>query len=134
MKNSVAKLDHINFTVSNFSESVTWYKNIFNFDLVEEGINQIGKKWGILKSGDTMLAISECPDKTIDSSETHHQFNHFALRLQNRSEWEQKLEANNLETFYSSPVAYPHSTSWYIKDPTGYFIEVAIWKNNEVQF
>ncbi len=47
---------------------------------------------------------------------------------------EQKVREYNLDAFYSSPIPYPHSTSWYVKDPTGNEIEVAIWQNNEVKF
>lgn len=134
MKNTVAKLDHINFTVSNFNESVDWYKKIFNFDLVENGVSQEGRRWGILQSGDTMLAITEYPDRKWNFGEDYHQTYHFGLRLLDESEWEQKVREYKLETFYSSPIPYPHSTSWYVKDPTGNEIEVAIWKNNEVKF
>ena len=134
MKNSVAKLDHVNFTVSNLNETAEWYKNIFNFELVEEGVSQTGHKWGILKSGDTMLAITEYPEKTWYFGDKFHQTYHFGLRLKNKNEWEEKIKDYDLETFYSSPITYPHSTSWYVKDPTGNEIEVAIWANNEVMF
>ena len=51
------QIDHVNFSVHNFSESVRWYNEIFNFDLVEEG-NDHGHRWGILRNGDSMLAIA----------------------------------------------------------------------------
>lgn len=134
MKNNIAKLDHINFTVENFNETVKWYKNIFNFDLVESGFNLKGNKWGILKSGDTMLAITEYPNRKSYIDDSYHKVYHFGLRLIDKSEWLKKLKAFRLETFYSSPVNYPNSTSWYVKDPTGHEIEVAIWNQNKVIF
>ena len=29
---------------------------------------------------------------------------------------------------------WPHSTSWYIRDPTGYQIEVVYWHHDEIRF
>jgi hypothetical protein len=52
----------------------------------------------------------------------------------NRGSWEEILERENLRTYYGSRVAYPHSVSWYIKDPTGYMIEVALWNDDQVKF
>ena len=134
MKNKIAKLDHLNFTVSNFEDSVDWYHKIFNFPLVESGLNLEGRKWGILRSGDTMLAISEHSERQVYHGEDFHQAYHFGLRLLDQEEWQNKLREYNLATYYDSPVAYPNSTSWYVKDPTGNEIEVAIWKNDEVRF
>lgn len=134
MKNNTVLLDHVNFTVENFRESVEWYHKIFSFELVEKGISEAGNKWGILKNGDSMLAITEYPDKKWGVSEEYHQTYHIGLRLADKQEWEEKIRQYNLETYYGSPITYPHSRSWYVKDPTGHEIEVAIWNNNKVQF
>ena len=134
MKNSVTHLDHVNFTVNNFQESVDWYKEIFNFDLVEEGIGLTGQRWGILKSGDTMLAITEYPEWEQPEAEDHHKIYHFGFRLRDKEEWQEKLNEHKLETYFASPIDYPHSTSWYVRDPTGNSIEVSIWDNNTVRF
>lgn len=134
MKNSIAKLDHINFTVNNLQESITWYQKVFHFELVESGRSAKGKRWGILKSGDSMLAITEYPEKKVYEGEEFHQSYHFGLRLDDAKEWQEKIDKYQLKTYYMSPVKYPHSTSWYVKDPTGNEIEVAIWKNNEIRF
>ena len=130
----MAKLDHINFTVADFKESVAWYKKVFHFELVEEGKKPNGVQWGILRNGDSMLAISEYPDRKWCLNDKHHKSYHFGLRLVDQKEWEEKIKEHNLEVFYGGAISYPHSTSWYVKDPTGYEIEVAIWNNNEVNF
>ena len=31
-------------------------------------------------------------------------------------------------------VAWPHATAWYVLDPTGYEIEVALWDDDVVRF
>ncbi len=69
---TVKHLDHINLSVTDFDQSIDWYARIFDFELVEEAL-QDGVRW-------------------------------------------------------------PHSLAWYVKDPTGYEIEVALWNDDEVRF
>ena len=133
MKNKKARIDHINFSIKNFDESVRWYQDIFNFELVEEGESE-GIHWGILKNGENMLALSEYPGKDLIRSNDIHKIYHFGIRLVDRMEWEETINKHMLKTFYGSPIDHPHSTSWYIQDPTGHEIEVSIWDNDEVRF
>ena len=37
------------------------------------------------------------------------------------------MEREHLELEYGGLVRMPHSDAWYVKDPTGYSIEVALW-------
>jgi catechol 2,3-dioxygenase-like lactoylglutathione lyase family enzyme len=136
MNTESVALDHLNLTVNNFSKTVAWYQRVFGFSLVEEGIEDDGP-WGILRNGDSMLCIYESPKRAVLSdadSERFHQIYHFGLRIKNRRVWEETLKRENLETFYNSPLKYPHSLSWYITDPTGYMIEVALWNDGQVKF
>jgi catechol 2,3-dioxygenase-like lactoylglutathione lyase family enzyme len=129
-----ASLDHLNLTVRNFEESVAWYGKVFGFSLVEQGVEDDGP-WGILRSGDSMLCIYESPGlKEPNESEDSYQIYHFGLRVRDRQAWEETVKREKLETYYGSPVRYPHSLSWYITDPTGYMIEVALWKGDSVAF
>ena len=128
------KFDHLNLTVNNFEKTKSWYKKIFNFQLVEQGVNSEGLPWGILKSGDQMLVISETPIRKQYDGNKYHKINHFSFRIDNQNEWEEILKKYNLETYYQSPVHYPNSTSWYVQDPSGYQIEISIWNNNKVVF
>jgi len=136
MNNELVTLDHVNLTVRSFSESAEWYKRVFGFLLVEEGVYGDGT-WGILRNGDFMLCIYESPSREVlsgESSDRFHHVYHFGLRIRDRKQWEGILEREALETYYSSPVRYPHSLSWYIKDPTGHMIEVAYWQDDQVKF
>ena len=136
MKNENVSLDHLNLTVRNFVESVSWYKRIFGFSLVEEGLTDDGP-WGVLRNGDSMLCIHESPQREMLNGSDLDRFHYiypFGLRVQDRTEWKNILRQEKLETHYGSPVIYPHSTSWYVTDPTGYLIEVSLWKNGEVRF
>ena len=134
MKNQIAHLDHIHFTVNSLKETVQWYNKIFHFQLVEQGIWESGDQWGILRSGNNMLAITEVSQRDIYKGKKYHQTYHFGIRLKNRQEWEHTIHHNALDIMGGEPVVWPHSTSWYIQDPTGHMIEVVIWNDNKIQF
>jgi hypothetical protein len=63
-----------------------------------------------------------------------HGINHFGLRITDEKAWQRTLAAENIEVLYDGPVRWPHSTSWYILDPTGWEIEVALWDKDTVAF
>jgi catechol 2,3-dioxygenase-like lactoylglutathione lyase family enzyme len=135
----IAGFDHLNLTVRNFEESVTWYRRIFRFELVEEGVRE-GVRWGILRSrggrGTAMLCIYERPDYGGADPETLggrrlHGIRHFGLRIDDEDEWRALVRREKLET---EETCWPHSTSWYVNDPTGYEIEVAHWKDGRIEF
>ena|SRR6185369_9768291 len=134
----VKQLDHLNLTVQSLDDSIAWYGRVFGFEKVEEG-RRGGQPWAILKSGEALLCIYEGPTrKALDADALAdaglHGMNHFALRVTDRRGWLETLARERLEFTYESPVEYPHSTSWYVKDPTGYEIEVALWNNDQVDF
>ncbi len=132
-----ARIDHLNMSVHNYEESVAWYDKVFGFKPVEESIYE-GEPWGVLRTGDTMLCIYQSPKKIrVDRHSAEDRFlrvDHFGLRLSDKNQWKDKLRKLNLETFYESPVQYPHSVSWYVKDPSGQMIEVSFWNDDTVNF
>jgi len=134
----VKHLDHLNMSVRNFDETVDWYKRVFGFTLVEEGV-QNKVRWGIIKGGQSMLCIYEHPEKEFpDDNDPHiqnlHGLNHFGLRITDRQDWEETVKREKVKVFYGGAVNYPHSTSWYVTDPTGYEIEVALWNQDQISF
>lgn len=127
-------LDHLNLSVRNFAESADWYHRVFGFEVVEKG-RRGQAPWGILRSGESLLCLYEEPDRERpDAVGNVHRLYHFALRVRDRRHWEMTLDREKLRTYFDSPVRYPHSTSWYVKDPTGYTIEVALWDGDQVSF
>lgn len=132
------RFDHINLTVRNYREAVEWYGKVFGFIPVEEGLNG-GEPWGTLRSGDSMLCIYQSPERTHignssgDEDRLHHVY-HFGIRLTDEKKWAEIVRSEKLETFYGSPIRYPHSKSWYVKDPTGQMIEVSFWDEDRVRF
>ena len=132
----IKHLDHINMTVRNFRESVHWYQRVFGFALVEEGVQE-GRPWGIIRSGDALLCLYEAPDRIFANrfelaEQERHGVSHFAFRIEDEEAWLATVEAESLDILYDGAVVWPHSTSWYLKDPTGYEIEVARWKDDKI--
>jgi catechol-2,3-dioxygenase len=135
---TVKHLDHLNLSVRSFEEPAEWYHRIFGFDIVETGLWR-GRPWGVLKSGEALLCVYQDPDRNfIDGNDLQsnqiHGINHFALRITNHAEWEETVIRENLSIEYDGRVTWPHSTSWYVKDPTGYEIEVVYWKDGKAAF
>jgi catechol 2,3-dioxygenase-like lactoylglutathione lyase family enzyme len=132
----VKSLDHLNMSVRDLAESVEWYRRVFGFEVVEKGVLEGGRPWAIVRSGDAMLCLYEHPErKTPDPDEHgHHAPSHFGLRIEDRAKWEETVERERVAVGYGGAVRWPHSTAWYVEDPTGYEIEVALWDDDVVRF
>lgn len=132
MKN--VKLDHLNLTARNLNEAIQWYTAVFGFHVVERGV-RAGTPWAIVRSGDQMLCLSEHGELAYGPEpEGHHRIYHFGLRIESKAQWERLLEERGDLHVHHGPIRYPHSTSWYITDPSGHEIEVALWDAGEVAF
>ena len=134
-----ANLDHLNLSVHDFDETVAWYGRVFGFELVEQSTQADGTRFGVLRSEDAMLCIYEHAElKQVGCDELRaqglHAICHFGLRVRDREEWEATVAGENLTLDYGGAIAYSHSTSWYVKDPTGWTIEVAVWNDDTIRF
>lgn len=132
---NVTNLDHINLTVGDLKESLEFYKNIFGFEKVEGGV-RAGIPWAIARSGNALLCMYERTELAApeDSPQMNHRINHFGLRISDRDIFESALSKHKIEVEYGGAIRYPFSLSWYICDPTGHEIEVALWDNDEIKF
>jgi len=135
----VSNLDHLNLSVHDFDETVAWYGRVFGFELVEETTQSDGVRFGVLRSEDALLCIYEHPSlEYVHCDELRsrgiHAICHFGLRIGDREEWEATVARENVEVDYGGAVAFPHSTAWYVKDPTGWVIEVALWNDDTIRF
>lgn len=132
----VSQLDHLNLTVKDLQATVDWYQRVFGFVLVESGLKN-GIQWGIIQAQDALLCLYEYPDWQEVEQRSHHKIhgiNHFGLRISDPSRWEETIIQQGVEVLYGGAIAYPHSTSWYIADPTGHEIEVAYWPHGQLCF
>jgi catechol 2,3-dioxygenase-like lactoylglutathione lyase family enzyme len=134
----VKHLDHLNLSVDDLSASISWYGRVFGFQPVEEGVYQ-GEPWVILKSGDALLCLYEDPSREAPGGAALrargiHGVNHFGFRITDREAFEDVLEREDVPVNYGGVVEWPHSLAWYVNDPSGYEIEVALWEDDEVRF
>lgn len=132
---NVRNLDHLNLTVKNVDDSKKWYHDLFDFNEVESGVRS-GVRWSILRSGDAMLCMYEHPEleEPDEANGSTHKIYHFGLRITDREQFEQRIKQHKVPVEYGGAIRYPHSWSWYVSDPTGYEIEVALWDENTVKF
>ena len=135
---SLKNIDHINMTVADFENTIAWYGRVFSFELVEEGL-QDGERWGVIRSGEVMLCIYEQKECTYEDRFAVRKrglfnINHFGFRITDQAEWQETITREKLHVLYDGPISWPHSTSWYVKDPTGYEIEVALWNDDAIAF
>ena len=133
----IKHLDHLNLDVRDLDASTAWYGRVFGFEEVERGI-YLGHPWKILRAGDAMLAIYERPEALPPPADwdqrPHLGINHFALRILDEAAWRDTLAREQIPLVHGEEIQWPHSTSWYIKDPDGYDIEVVLWKQDVVRF
>jgi catechol 2,3-dioxygenase-like lactoylglutathione lyase family enzyme len=134
----VKHLDHLNLSVADFHATADWYARVFGFEVVEKGTYN-GQPWGVLKAGDAMLCVYQHPglaEPDADAVEKagFHRVAHFGLRITDRTAWEATVKREKLTVHYGGVYEWPHSDSWYISDPTGYTIEVALWHNDRPSF
>lgn len=135
---TVKHLDHINLSVADFDRSVDWYRRVFDFVLVEEGL-QDGVRWGVIRSGEALLCLYEHRDRKnlnrFELGDHHlHGMAHFGLRITNEAAWLKVVKREKVPVLYDGVIRWPHSLAWYVNDPTGYEIEVALWNDDRIEF
>jgi catechol 2,3-dioxygenase-like lactoylglutathione lyase family enzyme len=136
---TVTHLDHLNLTVRDFEETAAWYGRVFGFEVVERETDAHGRLWGVLRAGDALLCVYEHPEFRFEDNDERrgrhaHGINHFGLRIADREAWEATMAREGITPDYGGPVSWPHSTAWYVADPTGYEIEVALWDEGAPRF
>jgi len=138
MAGLVKCLDHLNMSVASFAESVEWYSRVFGFELRERGEDE-GKLWGVLACDDALLCLYEQPNLVVKDrfqakDSGLHYLAHFGLKITDRGAWEAIIESEKLSILYGGACKFPHSTAWYLKDPTGWEIEVVLWDDGNPDF
>jgi len=128
----IKHIDHINMNVNNLDESVNWYQNMFGFEVVETGTYD-GRPWAIIQSGGSQLCMYQ-RKANATSKVSIADINHFAFSIESREDWLKKIEETQTPVHYGGEVKYPHSSSWYIDDPSGFEIEVVHWKEGHARF
>ena len=134
----VSQLDHLNLSVTDLEASIAWYERLFEFERVEGGVVD-GVPWAIIRSGEALLCLYEHAERTHLTSEQRdqrklHGLSHFGLRITDGAAFEEAARREGVPVQYGGVVDWPHSKAWYVLDPTGYEIEVALWKDDTIRF
>jgi len=123
--------------VRDFDETADWYRRVFGFEVVEDKTDAEGTRWGVIRAGDALLCIYEHGE--LEFADCHeirkrglHSICHFALAIDDPESWRKTVERENIEMRFGGEVDWPHSTAWYIYDPTGWAIEVTHWHGSEI--
>jgi catechol-2,3-dioxygenase len=124
--------DHINLSVAHLAESELWYKNLFTFEKVEGGIYE-NAPWSIMRNDQSLIALYEekelrpADDLSVarDDQKAKHRIYHFGIQVSDKEEWLAKVK--KFDAKITHEIEYPHSTSWYVSDPSGHEIEVSYW-------
>ena len=133
------RIDHLNMSVANLEASIAWYGGLFGFIVVEREVMEDGTHWAILRAGDALLAMYEHPERELyddDDLQSHrvHGLNHFGLTVEDADLWLSKAESMGVEISYGGVIKWPHSRAWYVKDPSGWEIEVVAWDDGVISF
>ena len=115
-------MDHVNMNVKNLSQSVEFYKKLFGFEIRKDdnSPNKLDVPSKIIGNDSIKLCLYE--DPPIDTSGG---IAHFGFHIANFDQIMNKCKELNVEILYGGPVELEKSRSVYIKDPSGYDIELS---------
>ncbi len=134
----VRHLDHINLTVRDLERSLIFYRDLFGFEVEEQGTREDGVPWAIVRSAAAMLCLYELPDlpsgPAYPERPVQQGMSHFALRIENGHAFARLLTDRRVPLLFGGPIRWPHSTSYYLADPTGHHIEVVQWDEDRIAF
>ncbi len=117
---NATSIDHVNMKVKNLEKSVEFYKNLFGFETKqEENSNKLDAPSKIIGNDTIKLCLYEIPEMSPEGGIAHFGFN-----VTNFNEIIQKCKELGVEVLYGGPVEWEKSKSVYIKDPSGYEIEL----------
>lgn len=118
---NITHIDHLNLHVSNFKESIEFYKDLFGMEVKEEGVANSGLPYAVIGiSGKIMLCLYD--EKGIDYNKKG--FNHLGFNIENFDEASAILTQKGIPTEYGEITEYDHSRSIYVKDPSGIELEL----------
>ncbi|KEQ56995.1 Metallothiol transferase FosB protein [Marine Group I thaumarchaeote SCGC AAA799-E16] len=115
-------MDHVNMNVRDLSKTVEFYKNLFGFEVRKEdnSPNKLDAPSKIIGNDSIKLCLYEDPQVTPTGGIAH-----FGFHVENFEDIIQKCNELGVEVLYDGPVDFEKSRSVYIKDPTGYDIELS---------
>ena len=114
---SASSIDHVNMTVKNLKESVEFYGKLFGFEVREDQPDEDSK---IIGNDTIKLCLYEDPKMSPEGG-----ISHFGFHVENFEETVRVCKSLGVEVLYGGEVSWKSSLSVYIKDPSGYVIELS---------
>ena len=122
-------LDHLNrYYVSNVDIFISFYRDVFNYELIDKGVKSNGKNYAILKGEGHELFICERDNFKIEEEQN---FRHIGYYIENV---DKLLEALKLKRYVEKEqhiIIKPFSRQVYIKDPDGFEIDLIQWTDKK---
>ena len=120
-KLSAISIDHINMKVKDLAESVSFYSNLFGFEVKQdENPNKSGVPSKIIGNDSIKLCLYEVPDMKPEGGIAH-----FGFHVNNFSKVISNCKELGVQVLYGGEVDWEKSRSVYIVDPSGYEIELS---------
>lgn len=118
----VTSMDHVNMNVKDLEQSVNFYKNLFGFEIRKEdnSPNKLDAPSKIIGNDSIKLCLYEDSKMSPDGGIAH-----FGFHIANFAQIIKKCKELNIEILYGGPIEFEKSKSVYIKDPSGYDIELS---------
>ena len=115
-------IDHVNMSVQNLEKSVNFYKSLFGFEVRKQdnSPNKLDVPSKIIGNDSIKLCLYEDPNMSPDGGIAH-----FGFHVKNFDQILKKCKELDVEVLYDGPVEFEKSVSVYIKDPSGYDIELS---------
>ncbi|WP_428324701.1 VOC family protein [Nitrosopumilus sp.] len=115
-------MDHVNMNVRDIAKTVEFYKNLFGFEIRKDdnSPNKMDAPSKIIGNDSIKLCLYEDPQVIPTGGIAH-----FGFHVENFDDIMQKCNEFGVEVLYDGPVEFEKSSSVYIKDPTGYDIELS---------
>ncbi len=114
----VGSIDHINMSVKNLAETVTFYSKLFGFSVKKDQPDMASQ---IIGNDRIKLCLYEDPNLKIEEG-----INHFGFYVENFAEILAVCKSLGVPVLYGGEVAWAEKTkSVYVTDPSGYTIELS---------
>lgn len=115
-------MDHVNMNVKNLEETIKFYQDLFGFEIRKDdnSPNKMDAPSKIIGNDSIKLCLYEDHQVIPEGGIAH-----FGFHIENFDKILDKCKELNVEVLYGGTVEFEKSRSVYIKDPTGYDIELS---------
>lgn len=120
-KLDAVSIDHVNMKVRNLKDSLKFYNDLFGFEVKkEDNPNKSDVPSLIIGNNSIKLCLYEIPDMSPEGGIAH-----FGFHVSNFNEVLDKCKHLGIQILYGGTVDWEKSKSVYIKDPSGYELELS---------